>query len=64
MMVLLIMQNNIIMKPLNQNKMEVIILIIVIFGFALDRMDASFIIKNQGQILKKIEEINKKLKSE
>ena len=56
--------NIIIMKPLNQNKMEVIILIIVIFGFVLDRLDASSIIKNQGQILKKIEEINKKLKSE
>ena len=44
--------------------MEVIILIIVIFGFVLDRMDASFIIKNQRQILKKIEEVNNKLKSE
>lgn len=44
--------------------MEVIILIIVIFGFVLDRMGASFIIKNQRQILKKIEEVNNKLKSE
>ncbi len=44
--------------------MEVIILIIVIFGFVLDRLDASSIIKNQGQILKKIEEVNNKLKSE
>ena len=44
--------------------MEVIILIIVIFGFVLDRMDSHFIIKNQGYILEKIEEINKKLKSE
>lgn len=44
--------------------MEVIILIIVIFGFVLDRLDASFIIKNQRQILKKIEEVNNKIKSE
>lgn len=58
------MANNTTMKPLNQNKMEVIILIIVIFKFVLDRLDASSIIKNQGQILKKIEEVNNKLKSE
>lgn len=41
-----------------------IILIVLIFGFVLNRIELSIINKNQKFILDKIEEIHKKLKSE
>jgi len=44
--------------------METIILIILIIGFVLNRIELSILNKNQRFILDKIEELNNKLKSE
>ena len=58
------MVNNTTTKPLNQNKMEGIIVVVLIIGFVLNRIELSIINKNQRFILDKIEELNNKLKSE
>jgi hypothetical protein len=44
--------------------METIILIVLIIGFVLNRIELSILNKNQRFILDKIEEFNNKLKSE
>jgi len=44
--------------------METIILIVLIIGFVLNRIELSILNKNQRFILDKIKELNNKLKSE
>lgn len=51
-------------ESINQNNMEGIIVVVLIIGFVLNRIELSIINKNQRFILYKIEELNNKLKSE